>query len=67
MVKNLSAIEKCLGNPCSILESGRSPGKWLPTPVFLLGKLHGQRRLAAYRLWGYKGSDTTERLSLPYS
>ena len=29
--------------------------KWQPTPVFLLGKSHGQRSLAGYSLWGYKG------------
>ena len=28
--------------------------KWQPTPVFLLGKSHGQRSLAGYSLWGYK-------------
>ena len=25
-----------------------------PTPVILLGKSYGQRRLAGYRLWGFK-------------
>jgi len=29
--------------------------KWQPTPVFLLGKSHGQRSLAGHSLWGYKG------------
>ena len=29
-----------------------------PTPVFLLGKSHGQRSLAGYGPWGHK--DTTE-------
>ena len=30
--------------------SGRSPGgkKWQPTPAFLPGESHGQRRLAGY-------------------
>ena len=28
--------------------------KWLPTPVFLPGKVHGQRCLVGYSLWGYK-------------
>ena len=28
--------------------------KWQPTPVFLPGKSHGQRSLAAYSLWGCK-------------
>ena len=28
--------------------------KWQPTPIFLPGKSHGQRSLAAYSLWGHK-------------
>ena len=28
--------------------------KWQPTPVFLLGKSHGQRRLPGYRPWDHK-------------
>ena len=28
--------------------------KWLPIPVFLSGKLHGQRNLAGYSPWGCK-------------
>ena len=34
--------------------------KQKPTPVFLLGKSHGQGRLAGYSPWGHKESDTTE-------
>jgi len=34
--------------------------KWQPTPVFLPGKSHGWRSLAAYRSWGRKESDMTE-------
>ena len=34
--------------------------KWLPTPVFLPGKCHGQRSLAGYSQWGQKESDLTE-------
>ena len=49
-----------VGDPGSIPESGRSPGKWQPTPVFLLGKFQGHSRPSAYRLWGYNESDTTE-------
>ena len=37
---------------------------WQPTPVFLPGKLHGQRSLVGYSLWGHKESDTTEQLTL---
>ena len=28
--------------------------KWQPTPVFLLGKSHGQRSLEGYHPWGHK-------------
>ena len=28
--------------------------KWQPAPLFLLGKLHGQRSLVGYNLWGHK-------------
>ena len=34
--------------------------KWQPTPVFLLGKFHGQSSLADSRPWIHKESDTTE-------
>ena len=27
--------------------------KWQPTPIFLPGKVHGQRILAGCRPWGY--------------
>ena len=36
--------------------------EWLPTPVFLPGKSHGQRSLVGYSPWGRKESDTTEWL-----
>ena len=38
--------------------------KWQHTPVFLPGKVHGQRSLAGYRPWGRKESDTTEQLTV---
>ena len=38
--------------------------EWLPTPVFLPGEFHRQRRLAGYSPWGHKESDTTEQLTL---
>ena len=40
---------------------GKIPGrrKWQSTPVFLLGKSHGQRSLAGYSPWDCKGLDTT--------
>ena len=33
---------------------------WLPTPVFLPGKFHGQRSLAHYSPWAHKQLDTAE-------
>ena len=38
--------------------------EWLPTPVFVPGEFHRQRRLAGYIPWGHKESDTTERQTL---
>ena len=38
--------------------------KWQPTPVFLHGKLHGQRSPAGYSSWGHKESNMTEWLSM---
>ena len=37
---------------------------WQPTPVFLPGESHGQRRQVGYSPWGRKESDTTRRLTL---
>ena len=50
------------GDVGSIPGSGISPGegKWQPTPVFLPGKSHGQRRLVGYSPWGRRELDTTE-------
>ena len=36
--------------------------KWQPTPIFLLGKFHGQRNLVGYNSRGHKESDTVEWL-----
>ena len=50
-----------------ILGSGGSPlwkREWLPTPVFLPGEFHGQRKLVGYSPWGRKELDTTEQLIL---
>ena len=33
---------------------------WQPTPVFLPGEAHGQRRLGGYRPQGRKELDTTK-------
>ena len=37
--------------------------KWQPTPVFLPGKSHGQRRLAGYSPSDHEESDTTQQLN----
>ena len=34
--------------------------KWQPTPIFLSGESHGQRRLVVYSPWGHKESDVNE-------
>ena len=36
--------------------------RWWPTPVFLLGEFHGQRRLVDYSPWGHKELDMTEHI-----
>ena len=41
--------------------------EWLPTPVFLPGKFHGQMSLVEYSLWGHKESGRTEGLTLSLS
>ena len=33
---------------------------WQPTPVFLPGEFHGQRRVVVCSPWGCKESDMTE-------
>ena len=49
------------GDKGSIPGLGRSSGRnWQPTPVFLLGKSHSQRRLVGYSPWGLKESDMIE-------
>ena len=40
---------------------------WQPTPVFLSGELHGQRRQVGYSPWGCKESDMTELLRFHFS
>ena len=40
--------------------------KWLPTPIFMSGEFHEQRRLEGYSPWGYGELDMTERLTLSF-
>ena len=39
--------------------------EWLPIPVFLPGKFHGQRSLASHSPWDHKESDKTEYTHTP--
>ena len=41
--------------------------KWQPTPVFLLGKSHGQRSLAGYNPQGPTEWDTPEHTHMQYA
>ena len=47
---------KAVENPPGNAEEMRR--KWQPTPVFVSGKVHGQRSLAGYSPWCFKESDT---------
>ena len=51
-----------VGHDWSDLAAAAWRRKWLPTPVFLLGKFHGQRSLAGYGLWAHTELDMTEWL-----
>ena len=64
VVKNLPANEKEARDIGSIPGLGRSPGEGNGNPVQLLlpGRSHGWRSLVGYSPWGFKESDTTERL-----
>ena len=52
------------GDRGSIPGLGRSSEEGNGTPVFLPGRFHGQRSLAAYSPWGHKESDIIEQLTL---
>ena len=62
MVKNLPAMQDTQVQSLGQEDFWRRGS--LPTPVFLPGEFHGQRILMGCRPWGYKESDTTERLTL---
>ena len=59
IVKHMPVMQETLG---SIPGSGRSPGEGngKPTPVFLPGKSHGQRRLVGYSPCSHEELDTSE-------
>ena len=62
MVKNLPAKARDIRDMGLIPGLGRLPWRraWQPTPVFLSGESHGQRRLVGYSPWGRKELDMTE-------
>ena len=62
MVKNPPAMQETQVRSLG----GKIPWRrdWLPTPVFLPGESHGQKRLAGYSLRGCKELGMTERLTL---
>ena len=61
-VKNLPTMLETLVQ--SVVKKMHWRKEWLPTPVFLPGEFHGQRRLAGHNSRARKESDTTERLTL---
>ena len=61
MVKNLRAMQETWVR--TLGQEDPLEREWLPTPVFLPGEFHGQRRLAGYSPWGHKELDTTEQLT----
>ena len=61
-VKNLPAMRETWIDPQ--VEKVRRGREWLPTPVFLLGELHGQVSLEGYSPWGRKEPDMARRLTL---
>ena len=66
VVKNPPTNAEDTGDSGSKTWVGKIPQRriWQPTSVFVAGKFHGQRSLAAYSPWGSKESDTVERLSI---
>ena len=41
--------------------------EWQPTPVFLPGEFHGQRRLVGYSPWCHQESDRTKALKCTHT
>ena len=74
LVKNLTAVQETACNEGNCLLYRRPEfdpwvrtfpwrRKWLPTPVFLPGKVHGHRSLVDCSPYGPKEWDITERLN----
>ena len=63
VVKNLPEMQEMCRTPGFDPWVGKIPWRraWQPTPLFLLGKSHGQRSLAGYDPWGCKEPEMIER------
>ena len=57
-VKNLHALQETRVPSLGREDPWRK--EWLPTPAFLPGEFHGQRRLVGYSPGGFKESDMIE-------
>ena len=65
MVKNLPAMQEMQKTGIrSLVWKIPWRRKWQPTPAFLPGKTHGQRRVAGYSPKGCKESDMTNTYTL---
>ena len=66
-VKNMPAMREA--QVLSLGQEDHWRREWQPTPVFLLGEFHGQRRLTGYTVspWDHKELETTEQLTLSHS
>ena len=64
-VKNLPAVQETGVQSLGWEDPWRR--EWQPILVLLPGESHEQRSLAGCSPWGLKESDTTERLTLPFS
>ena len=62
MVKNLPAMQETQVQ--SLVKKIPWRREWLPTPVFLPGKSHGQRSLAGYSRQSPQKLDMTEQLNM---
>ena len=58
MVKSLPAVQETQVRSLGQEDPWRR--EWQPTPLFLLGEVHGQRSLAGYSPWALKELDTPE-------
>ena len=61
MVKHLPTMQETWLS--SVGHEDRLEKRTVPTPVFLPGEFHGQRRLTGYSPWSRKEQDTTEQLN----